>query len=113
MIGRRRFLAGLAAAAAGPLPPWRVPRSRAAPVQTWPVYATLVGVTKGGGQARSEPVQFDARWAVPPLVFRKVATATWTHVEMTDGERVRHQDLYPSVATWSGEDLTIGGTTWE
>lgn len=108
MIGRRRFLASLAAAAV--VPPWRPPR--ATPVQTWPVYATLVGVTKGGGQARSEPVQFNARWAVPPLVFRKAATATWTHVEMTDGERVKLQELYPSVATWSGEDLTISGTTW-
>jgi hypothetical protein len=105
-MDRRGFLAGLAGVAI--VPPWRVPRTRAVPVQTWPVYATLVGP----GGARSEPVQFDARWAVPPLMFVAPRAGTWTHVEMTDGERVKLQELFPSVATWTDEGLRVRGVTW-
>lgn len=105
-MNRRGFLAGLAGVAV--VPPWRVPRPRAVPVQTWPVYATLLAPDG----ARSEPVQFDARKAVPPLLFVAPRAGTWTHVEMTDGERVKLQELFPSVATWAGEDLRVSGVAW-
>lgn len=104
-MNRRGFLAGLAGVAI--VPPWRAPAAR--PVLTWPVYATLIGPA---GE-RSAPVQFDARWAVPPLLFVSPRAGTWTHVELTDGDRVKLQELFPSVATWTDEGLRVAGVTWE
>lgn len=100
MMGRRAFLLGGLAKLCEP------PRATAGIPN--PVTARLIGPDG----IRSEPVQFSARWAVPPLKFRVKNPGTWTKVELVQGGRTRTWDLYPSTATWTGDVLRVSGVVW-
>lgn len=73
-----------------------------------PVQARLVAFDG----TRSDPVEFSARWAVPPLKFRARRPETWSHLELVQGGRTRVWELYPSFATWEGDSVRISGVVW-
>lgn len=100
MMSRRAFLVGGLCKAAE--------RPAAKAHLAGPVTARLIGPDG----VRSEPVQFSARWAVPPLKFRVKNPGTWTKVELVQGGRTRTWDLYPSTATWTGDVLRVSGVVW-